>query len=195
MPNLQRSPAAVLVAALAVSSVCAAHAQDASQPYLGQIMLVSFSFPPKGWAECNGQLLPINQNQALFSLLGTTYGGDGRVTFALPDLRGRVPVHAATAITLGSKGGEEVHTLTIAEIPLHTHAVRADSGVGITPSPVNAYLAREAGGGASYASTPNATAAPAITSGTGGNQPHENRMPYLGLRFIIALTGVFPSRN
>jgi microcystin-dependent protein len=194
--HLMRTPSFILslcVASMAMFVAGAARAQDATQPYIGQIMLVSFGFAPKGWAECNGQILPINQNQALFALLGTTYGGDGRVTFALPDLRGRVPVHAVTTVQLGERGGEETHTLTVSELPLHTHAALADSGVGSTTSPAGNFPARDAGSSTMYGPVP--TGQGVALSAAGGSQPHENRMPYLGLRYIIALQGVFPARN
>src|SRR6187399_3616825 len=109
-----------------------------AEPFLGEIRLMSFGFPPKGWALANGQLLPINQNQALFSLLGTTFGGDGQVNFALPDLRGRVPIHVGSGHTLGERGGEQAHTLSIAEIPTHTHVLRATTSVASTNNPTNA---------------------------------------------------------
>ena len=107
-----------------------------AEPFLSEIRLFSFSFPPKGWAQCNGQLLPINQNQALFSLLGTTYGGDGRINFALPDLQGRVPIHTGSGHTLGERAGEQAHTLSLPETPTHTHQVNASSlpGDGVVPS-------------------------------------------------------------
>src|ERR687892_1052241 len=112
-----------------------------AEPFLSEIRIFSFNFPPKGWAFCNGQLLPINQNQALFSLLGTTYGGDGRVNFALPDLRARVPMHEGSGHTLGERGGEQAHTLTVTELPAHTHAANAAANAGDTPIPTGNYLA------------------------------------------------------
>jgi microcystin-dependent protein len=158
-------------------------------------MLVSFDFAPKGWAECNGQLLAISQNQALFALLGTTYGGDGRTTFALPDLRGRVPVHASSVITLGELGGEESHTLILGELPRHAHAVRASSSPGDSLSPVSCFPARETGGGDNYGPVADGFASPGAVRISGGGQPHENRMPFITLRYIIATVGIFPSRN
>jgi microcystin-dependent protein len=171
-------------------------AQAADSPYLGEIMLVSFDFAPKGWAECNGQILSISQNQALFALLGTTYGGDGKTTFALPDLRGRVPVHAGSLITLGEKGGEETHAITFAEMPQHSHTFRASSEPGDTTAPAGMILAKEPGGSLIYG-TPDGTStlSPVSVEPVGGAQPHENRMPYTALRYIIALTGIFPTRN
>src|SRR5215213_8016475 len=111
-----------------------------AEPFLSEIRLMSFNFAPKGWALCNGQLLPINQNQALFSLLGTTYGGDGRVNFALPDLRGKVPIHVGSGFTLGEKGGEQAHTLSIAELPTHTHVAEATSISATAATPASNLL-------------------------------------------------------
>ena len=170
------------------------HAQNATEPYLGQIFAVAFDFPPKGFASCNGQLLPINQNQALFALLGTTYGGDGRTNFALPDLRGRVAVHAGSVIGLGEKGGEEVHTLIQSEMPAHTHPLNVSSGIGGIASPETAVIARDAGGGLRYGPTPTVVMHPGAVGVTGGGQPHENRMPFVVVHYIIALQGIFPSR-
>ena len=170
-------------------------AQDASNPYLGEIMLVAFDIVPHGWHECDGSLLPINQNQALFSLLGTTYGGNGQTTFALPDLRGRVPMNSYSTIQLGQRGGEESHTLTISELPVHTHLINADSTAGTSMTPIGNYPARDANTQAHYASTANNTMKPNTVNAIGGSQPHENRMPHLTIHYIIALQGIFPSRN
>lgn len=165
-----------------------------SEPFLAEIRLVSFDFAPKGWAFCNGQLLPINQNQALFSLLGTTYGGDGRVNFALPDLRDRTPIHVGNGHTLGERAGSETHTLTVGELPAHIHTGRASSSDATTPIP----------GGMLPATTTTPVYADAgglvgmhdsLVSTTGGSQPHMNMQPYLSLRFAIALQGIFPSPN
>jgi microcystin-dependent protein len=164
-----------------------------STPFLGEIKIVSFNFPPKGWAFCNGQLLPINQNQALFSILGTTYGGDGRVNFGLPDLRGRTPVHVGQGIILGERGGEEAHTLIISEMPAHNHPVNASSNTGSTPNPSNAFWAGTAA--PAYGSDSLTAMAPQSISNTGGSQPHLNLSPYLVLNFCIALQGIFPSQN
>ena len=167
-----------------------------SEPYLSEIRLVSFSFPPRGWAFCNGQLLPINQNQALFSLLGTTYGGDGRVNFALPDLRGRVPVHMGDGFTLGERGGEPSHTLTITEMPQHVHPVNATTAGATTATPSNAVMLATSNGASAYQTPQNLVAMdPTASSMVGGGQPHENQQPYLVLAFCIALVGIFPSRN
>jgi microcystin-dependent protein len=184
---------AVIILLLGCSDV--ARAQDAVEPYLGEIMLVAFDITPRGWADCNGQLLPINQNQALFSLLGTTYGGNGITTFALPDLRGRVPMHAAAALQLGQQGGEEAHTLTIAELPVHTHLFNASNSAGNEVTPEGNVPARDANSEKGYGPVSNTTMDPAAIGSAGGGQPHENRMPYMALHYIIALTGIFPSHN
>jgi microcystin-dependent protein len=165
-------------------------------PYLGEIKIISWNFPPKGWAFCNGQLMQINQNQALFSILGTTYGGDGRVTFALPDLRGRVPIYTGPNFsTLGQRGGEEFHTLTQSEMSQHIHFMQVTTQNATTGTPTNNMLA----GVPSFAYRTNisnlTTLLPATVTPTGGSQPHENRQPFLVVNFIIALQGVFPSRN
>ena len=165
-----------------------------AEPFLSEIRIFSFNYAPKGWALCNGQLLPINQNQALFSLLGTTYGGDGRVNFALPDLRGRVPTHEGSGFTLGQRGGEYAHTLIQSEMTQHIHFVSASSSAtGGNNSPVNRFL----GGGNNVYNTPQSltTIQPGTVTNTGGSQPHENKQPYLTLNFCIALQGIFPSQN
>ena len=164
-----------------------------STPYLSEIKIMSFNFAPKGWALCDGQLLPINQNQALFSLLGTTYGGDGRTTFALPDLRGLTPNHVGAGFTLGQRGGESAHTLTIAELPVHVHTASGSSVASDSFAPTNNYL-----GAANnfYAPAADLTSlVPGTLANTGGGQPHENMSPYLVLSFCIALQGIFPSPN
>jgi microcystin-dependent protein len=155
---------------------------------------MSFDFAPKGWAMCNGQLLPINQNQALFSLLGTTYGGDGRVNFALPDLRARTPIHVGNGHTLGQRGGETAHTLSLAEMPSHTHAAGASSiSAAGNDNPANRVL----GSVNNMFHTPaNLTPMRAGTiATTGGSQAHQNMQPFLALTFCIALQGIFPSPN
>jgi microcystin-dependent protein len=168
---------------------------------MAEIRIMSFGFPPKGWAECNGQLLPINQNQALFSLLGTFYGGDGRINFALPDLRGRVAVHngGPGQFVNGTRLGEETHTLSQAEMPQHFHIVVADSTTApTTTGNVPGGTKRLAGsqGGNLYAPASNLTPFNGTEVGNaGGGQAHENRQPYLTLEFCIALQGIFPSRN
>jgi microcystin-dependent protein len=165
-----------------------------SEPFLSEIKIVSFNFPPKGWALCNGQFLPINQNQALFSLLGTTYGGNGQTTFALPNLRGRVPIHMGNGHTLGEAAGSTAVTVNIQQLPTHTHAMMASQTNGDTPASNNTVLA---GTPAKIYGPPNSltTLNPAAVSSIGGSQPHTNMMPYLTLNFIIALQGIFPSHN
>ena len=166
-------------------------------PYLAEIRLTSFAFAPRGWALCNGQTLPINQNQPLFALLGTTYGGDGRVTFALPDLRGRAPMHFSPTHVLGAAGGAAGHALTAAEMPVHAHALRASTKTAASSSP-NGGLPAQPGRGATpafAAATGLVALNPAAIADTGGGQPHENRPPFLAMNFVIALEGIFPSRN
>jgi microcystin-dependent protein len=159
---------------------------------------MSFNFAPKGWALCNGQLMQINQNQALFSLLGTTYGGDGRVTFGLPDLRSRVAMHVGQGHSLGERGGEENHTVIMSEMPAHIHPAQADTRAGDATerNPFNAYFANVAPL-QMYSSGSNnmVPMSPLMVSSIGGSQPHANQQPYLALNFCIALQGVFPSRN
>jgi microcystin-dependent protein len=161
-----------------------------STPFLCEIRIVSFNFPPKGWAFCNGQLLPINQNQAIFSILGTTYGGDGRVNFGLPNLQGRVPLHTGGSFTLGQLGGQETHTLTNAEAS-HSHGGLANPAVTDQASPAGHFWANAAL--SNYSTTGGSAMAP--SGPVGGGQGHENRSPFLVLNFIIALVGIFPSRN
>jgi microcystin-dependent protein len=165
-----------------------------AEPFLSEIRIMSFDFAPKGWAMCNGQLMPINQNQALFSLLGTTFGGDGRVNFALPDQRGRAPIHVGSGFTLGERGGEQAHTLTINETPTHLHQVSASStSTGGFDNMTGNYL-----GGANnvYAAPASLTTMnPGTIANTGGSQPHQNMQPFLTLTFCIALQGIFPSPN
>ena len=170
-----------------------------SEPFLSEIKIVSFNFPPKGWALCNGQLLPINQNQALFSLLGTTYGGDGRVNFALPDLRGRVPIggdyRPGSDYPLGLRGGEQAHTLSINELPTHTHAYAVTDRRGTTGDPGSPGGTAFASGERTYTApaAANATFHPGVVANVGGNQAHLNMQPFLTLNAIIALQGIFPS--
>jgi microcystin-dependent protein len=162
-----------------------------AEPFLSEIRIMSFVFAPKGWALCNGQLLPINQNQALFSLLGTTFGGDGRVNFALPDLRARVPIHVGSGHTLGERGGEQAHTLSMAELPTHVHLEQASPNVGDAVNPANAVLASASN---VYRTADNLTALnPASVTNVGGSQAHLNMQPFLTLSFCIALQGIFPS--
>ena len=161
-------------------------------PYIGEIRIFSFNFPPKGWAFCNGQLLPINQNQALFSILGTTYGGNGQTNFALPNLQGRVPVHVGNGIVLGQSSGEATHTLITSEMPAHTH-IPAGSA---TPANLGVLTGNLwVTGNAAYNPTANTSTNLASILNVGGGQPHENMSPYLTLNICIALQGIFPSRN
>lgn len=164
-----------------------------AEPFLSEIRIMSFEFAPKGWALCNGQLLPINQNQALFSLLGTTYGGDGRTTFALPNLQARTPIHVGNGHTLGEAGGAAAHTLSIAELPMHTHVAQASGTNANAPTPGNNALAAALN---AYTAAADLVALHASSvTGTGGNQPHLNVQPSLTLSFCIALQGIFPSPN
>ncbi len=164
-----------------------------AEPFLSEIRIMSFIFAPKGWALCNGQLLPINQNQALFSLLGTTFGGDGRVNFALPDLRGKTPIHVGSGHTLGEKGGEQAHTLAMSEMPTHIHMMNASTANGNTVQVSNNVLASALNvyRPADQLTTLN----PASVANTGGSQAHLNMQPFLTLSFCIALQGIFPSPN
>jgi microcystin-dependent protein len=165
-----------------------------AEPFLSEIRIMSFGFAPKGWALCNGQLLPINQNQALFSLLGTTYGGDGRVNFALPNLQGSAPIHMGSGHTLGERGGEPAHTLSISELPTHTHVANGSSTPADTNTPDNTtYLGVVAN---TYTPAGNLVAlAPSEISSVGGGQAHPNMQPSLVLNFCIALQGIFPSQT
>jgi microcystin-dependent protein len=184
-----------------------ASAQGGVEPVIGEIRMVSFNFAPKGWALCNGQLLAINQNQALFSILGTTYGGDGRTTFALPNLQSRVALSFDNSHQLGSVGGEESHTLTTSEMPMHIHStngittsVQCNKNAGNQSVPSANYPAVNTSRGNEYSSTANAssglmTNSGVLTNSTGGTQPHSNLQPYIVVNYIIALQGIFPLRN
>lgn len=162
-------------------------------PYLGEIKIISWNYPPKGWAFCNGQLLPINQNQALFSLLGTTFGGNGQTTFGLPNLQGRAPVHYGSTINYGEVGGETAHTVSMSELPAHTHFAAGNTTAPNQGSPAGNYWAGVAGSFST--SPPDGVMNQASITLLGGSQPHQNMQPYLVVNFIIALQGVFPSRN
>lgn len=179
-----------------------------AEPFLSELRLMSFNFAPRGWALCNGQLLPINQNQALFSLLGTTYGGDGRVNFALPNFRGRTGIHSGNGHTLGEAAGASSVTITQQTMPVHTHVIRAQTEVlvptTVTQNPTNKVFAAPQvalqGGSTGpvqlYGPVANITTLDAQASvPTGGSQPHNNMMPYLTLNWCIALQGIFPSPN
>lgn len=172
-----------------------------AEPFLSEIRIMSFGFAPRGWALCNGQILPINQNQALFSLLGTTFGGNGTVNFALPDLRGRVPISFGEGHTIGERAGQEAHTLTISELPTHTHVAFAKAPVNGTANvnnPSGQYFSNSApaelynsGAGNPGLQTP----VPGTVTNTGGSQAHLNMQPTLTLNFCIALQGIFPSQT
>lgn len=170
-----------------------------STPFLSEIKIFSFGFAPKGWALCNGQLLPINQNQALFSLLGTTYGGDGRVNFGLPDLQSRAPIHMGNGHTLGERGGEQAHTLSISEIATHQHTAQGYDAAANNTSPLNNSWAQGVITNQptpnAYSSAVNTTLIPSALTSTGGSQAHNNMQPYLTLNFCIALQGIFPSQT
>lgn len=166
-----------------------------STPFLGEIKIISWNFAPQGWAFCNGQFLPINQNQALFSLLGTMYGGNGQTTFALPDFRGKIPVHMGAGFTQGQTAGQYAHTITMSEMPAHNHFLQVTNNVGTTQNPTDQVILSK-----SVANTYGGfTDIVAMNAGSitpvGGSQPHENKQPYLVLNFIIALVGIFPSQT
>lgn len=171
-----------------------------AEPFLAEIKIVGFNFAPRGWALCDGQILPINQNQSLYSLLGTTYGGDGRASFALPDLRGRVPIHVGqsnggSTHSLGQKSGEETHVLGVNEIPQHTHQLGGANVINNTPLPGGDQLSQSAP--AEFYREPSqlVNLASTTVAHVGGGQGHENMQPYLAVNFCIALRGLFPSRN
>lgn len=168
-----------------------------AEPFLSEIRIMSFGFPPKGWALCDGQLLPINQNQGLFSLLGTTYGGDGRVNFGLPNLQGRVPIHMGSGHTLGERGGEQGHTLSISEIPTHTHVEKATTATATTNNPTSSLMLAQSTASNLYASAASnlVAMAPNALANVGGSQAHLNMQPFLVLNFSIALQGIFPSQT
>jgi microcystin-dependent protein len=168
-----------------------------AEPYLGEIRLMSFVYAPQGWALCNGQFMAINQNQALFALLGTTYGGNGQTTFALPDFRGRVPIHVGNGHTLGERAGEQAHTLSISEIPTHVHSANASTAAATSASPTtSSVLAQSIGANLYGAANSNPVAMnPGMIANTGGSQAHQNMQPYLTISFCIALQGIFPSQN
>jgi microcystin-dependent protein len=170
-----------------------------TQPYVGEIRLFGGNFAPAGWAFCNGQLLSIADNDALFALIGTTYGGDGQNTFALPDLQGRLPFHmgtgtSGTQMVIGQKAGEEQVALTTQQIPQHAHTVQASSAAGSSTSPAGNVWA-SFGDSAYSSAVPNAQMDPTVIGQTGGSQPHDNMPPFLALSFIISLFGIFPSRS
>lgn len=188
-------PLSTLIAAPGLIPKTVAEFKDIKglDPFIGEIAIVAFDFAPRGWAKCDGQLLPILQNQALFSILGTTYGGNGTTNFALPDFQGRVPIHSGNEYSLGQSAGEISHTLIINEIPIHSHQMKcvnslANSVLG------NDLPASDARSSANYGSTASATMGEASISSVGGSQPHNNMQPYTVVNFIIAMQGIFPSR-
>ena len=167
-----------------------------AQPYIGEIRMFAGSFAPSGWAFCDGQLLPISENETLFQLIGTTYGGDGQETFALPDLQGRVPMHQGNGFVLGQKAGVETVTLTGAQLPIHTHAWLGSQDQGGQTNPPSNVVASIPGGGSVYIQDSASVAlAQQSLMTVGGSQPHENMQPFLTISFIISLFGIFPQRN
>ena len=171
-----------------------------SEPFLAEVRMMGFNFAPRGWAFCDGQILPINQNQSLYSLLGTTYGGDGRTSFALPDLRGLTPIHVGRSDggqhhSEGQKSGEETHTLSVNEMPQHDHLVQADSATGLQASPTGHVFGGFPGGYADYNAANSVTLRAGTVTNVGGSQAHENMQPYIAVNFCIAIQGLFPSRN
>lgn len=166
-----------------------------AEPFLSEVRIMSFVFAPKGWALCNGQLLPINQNQGLFSLLGTTYGGDGRVNFALPDLRGRTPISMGNGYTIGERGGQEAHTITMAEMAAHSHFAMATSTAKNTLAANASCLLADVAPSTGYSGQISSVMQASMVGSVGGSQPHINMQPYLTLSFCIALQGIFPSQT
>ena len=171
-----------------------------SEPYVGEIRMFAGSYAPRGWAMCDGQLLQVSQNDALFSLLGTIYGGDGRTTFALPDLRGRLPIHAGQGPglsnrRLGSRAGAESVTLNVNELPSHSHPMKADENLASSPNPAGNVLAQTTTLDLYLETTPDTPLANSSITSTGGGRSHTNLMPFLCVSFIIALFGIYPSRQ
>lgn len=164
-----------------------------AQPYVGEIRMFGGNFAPAGWMFCDGQLLPISENETLFQLIGTTYGGDGQSTFALPNLQSRVPIHQGSGFILAETGGAEEVTLSVNQLPVHTHALLASTAVGDQPNPANAVTAQSPQIQLYVEDTPNANAAAQAIGPVGGSQPHSNLQPYLALNFIISLFGIFPT--
>ncbi|MCA1242818.1 tail fiber protein [Stappia stellulata] len=171
-----------------------------SEPFVGEIRMFAGNFAPRGWAFCDGQLLAVSQNDALFSLLGTIYGGDGRTTFGLPDMRGRLPIHAGhgpglSERRLGAKGGAEQVTLTVNQMPSHTHPLKASTDFGTEASPAGNIPAQSTVGNLYFETFPSENLSSSAVTGTGGSRSHTNLMPYLCVHFIIALFGIYPSRH
>lgn len=167
------------------------------EPFLGEIRMMSFNFAPKGWAQCNGQLLPINQNQALFSLMGTTFGGNGQTNFALPNFQGRTGIHVGNGISWGESAGQESHTITPLEMPMHNHLVNFSKDTTSRSGQPRSNFPADASPNNVYnpGSTANSPMAPSAVTTVGGSQPHNNMQPYLVINFCVALQGIFPSRN
>lgn len=166
-----------------------------AQPYVGEVRMFAGNFAPAGWMFCDGQLLPIAENETLFNLIGTTYGGDGQTTFALPDLRGRLPVHQGNGFVLAQSGGAETVTLAVANLPAHSHSLLASTSIADATSPTNKVLAQPNAVNLYFAGSPAVAMAPTSITPAGGSQPHENFMPYLCIHFIISLFGIFPSQG
>lgn len=164
-----------------------------AQPYIGEIRMFAGNFPPAGWSFCEGQLLPISENETLFQLIGTTYGGDGQETFALPDLRGRVPLHQGNGFNLAQPGGVETVTLTGQQMPVHSHPMVTSTNTAASPTPTNAVIGKSTQVDAFINSQPGDQLSSSAISFAGGNLPHENMQPYLCVDFIISLFGIFPS--
>ncbi len=164
-----------------------------AQPYVGEIRMFAGNFAPAGWMFCEGQLLPISEYETLFNLIGTTYGGDGQSTFALPDLRGRIPLHQGNGFVLAETGGAEEITLTVSQIPAHSHPLLAANSVANDPNPTNNVLGESSAITLYQSGSPAAAMAPQSVSSVGGSQPHTNFQPYLCVDFIISLFGIFPS--
>ena len=189
----------ILVSAIAFFVLSPRASAQAEQPFVGEIAIVGFNFAPIGWAFCDGQLMSIAENETLFNLIGTTYGGDGQTTFALPDLRGRVPIHQGSSgfsnYIIGEIGGEETVTLSINQIPAHEHAISGQSGLGSTAIATGGVWAAQSQLKVYSSASADTPMNPASISNAGGSQPHDNRSPYLALNYIISLFGIFPSQN
>lgn len=166
-----------------------------SQPFIGEIRMFAGNFAPVGWAFCNGAIIPIDQNDALFNLIGTTYGGDGQTTFALPNLQSRLPVHVGPGFALGQSGGVETVTLTTSQIPAHSHVPQCNGGAGNVANPAGAVWATPTTGSVYSSTAPGSAMDPGALGSSGGSQPHDNMHPFLVINFILSLFGVFPSQN
>lgn len=165
------------------------------QPYVGELRMFAGNFAPAGWMFCDGQLLPISENEVLFNLIGTTYGGDGQNTFALPDLRSRIPIHQGNGFILAETGGAETITLTVGQTPAHTHPMLVSGSTANSPNPGNNYLAQSSQVNAFFGDVPNVNMGATSISAVGGSQPHDNMQPYLGIHYIISLYGIYPSQS